>query len=262
MVFRSRTRTLARRRSTRRRTFKRRVGTRTGWKVATKAANRAINKRSETKRFIITGENYTTLIGGTGVNQWATRNVFNPLVSGDLDTNVEGSMIDRAMLVIRGQFTIDWENIRAGSGLSDVPSMILHVGVIATNDQLSLSDIPRAADPNWFLSNVPWRVRMDGHHVRVLKWKTYTFQPQGMGQIVTGTSPVAYGIADRQIKLTVRFKGKKQFEENPGTSADFLKGWNYYIVTGWGMGGNAGWAGTDLQKPTLVLDSYLYFKDF
>lgn len=253
-------------RSTRKRSFRRRASTRVGWKVATRAANRVINKRSETKRFITVGENYSNGIGGTGFFQWSTRNVFNPLTAGDLDTNVEGSMLDRAMLVIRGQMSANWEAIRLSNASGDLVGLIWHVAVIATNDQLPISDITRAAVPEWFLSSVPWRPRMDGHHVRVLKWKTYTMMPQGMGTITeAGGTPLAtntWGIQDRAFKMTVRFKGKKQYEENPGTTLDFLKGWNYYILTGWGMSGNSAWTGTELNKPNLNMDTYLYFKDF
>lgn len=267
MVLSSRTRRRVASRVTRKRSFRRRASTKRQWKVATRAANRVINRRSETKRYITQGENFTTGIGGTGLFQWATRNVFNGLTAGDVDTNVEGSALDRAMLVLRGQFTIDWNSVTVGAGQgADPPSIILHVGVIATNDQLSTSDIVRAADPAWFLSSVPWRVRLDGHHVRVLKWKTYTFHPQGAGQVIapTASTPIVYGTTDRQIKLKCRFKGKKQFEENPGIASglDFLKGWNYYILTGWGVAGNAPWVGQDSFKPVLGMDTYLYFKDF
>lgn len=228
------------------------------------AASQAL-RMAETKRFAILNEVYSPAPPTNGSTQWYYRNIFAPLDQGFSSWRVVGSEIQRPYLKIKGRFEIWWDRIIADNPLN-YGYVSCHVMLVAANDALA-NTTPSSyglssSSLNWFYQIDAQNPTMNGNNVKVLKKWSKVIRAQ---QVASGT--VAYGRTLVNMSLKYRWKRRLTFEDSGAipdtggpTSARILRGWNYYILVGYGLGNNLGNV-TNFGWPYIRLDSFLYYKD-
>lgn len=229
-------------------------------------------KAVETKRLTILNEQYAGYNNPTTRGYaYYIRNVFSPIPQGTQSWAMTGSEIQDALLRIKIRAELSMVNARTfTTQFPGVVSYVFHVWVVASAYPLDL-DVPvlldtsgGSADLGFYYQRDPWTPTFNGHNVKVLKHWTRSFNPK----VVELPSTSAVSGHNMMVgRLSCRFKGRKRFQDsgvNPPSSGGIaptglLKGWNYYIIGGWGTIGDVS---ATLTPPwSLKLDSYLYYKD-
>lgn len=218
-------------------------------------------KLVETKRFSVINETATALLG-TNQDQWSFRNVFGRLAGGSNSWQIVGQEIQRPLLKLKWQCQIDWPNISLIQP-GNYGSIALNVYLIAANEQLpqtTFINYDSASGLDWFYQRDGFNPTMNGNNVKVLKHWRRVVTPD---QVALGTiqgSQVVTG------QMTYRWKRKLTYEDTGlvptaggPNRAGWLRGWNYYIVTGSSM--RIDLPATAINIPFTVMDSFLYFKD-
>lgn len=216
------------------------------------------------------GEIFSPTRTSPEANQWAYKNIFEQLVQyggqGGGQAQFTGTEITNAMGRFTVYGTVFWNRIISLVG--GVSSIFFEAAVIATNDQFATGGPAlynvAASGPNWFYNFQAYDPVFNGNNVRVIKRKRWRIDPPNMMSGAPSPPTTASSSFSKIIK--VKFKGKKEFEEGASTitgapqPARFLRGWNYYLMVGFGAQINA--VPTTTQNLVdCYADSYLYFKD-
>lgn len=255
----------------RKRTFRRKPRKSGLVKMVRRQARITQLKNTETKRFFILDESYNLYTAATGSFYYNYNfvNVFGALAQGFGQNNFLGDTIDNVLTKVKFQITIRWNalaNILVGSPTLEVPEIFCHVWLIATNDQYpavtpqNMAAVAGVSD--WFLQIQAGRVQMNGDSIKVIKHWTKKFRAYD-SVFTNGATVQTVHIG----KLVKKLKGKKTYEPSsraaPNAPSQFLKGWNYYYLTGWGLPDGQYSIATPLaNNPVrMTMDRYLYFKD-
>lgn len=238
-------------------------------KVVKRIAVNQQMKHVETKRFCVLNEGWSFAPANVFSFQYAYVNVFSALGNNTGQSGFVGDSIERAFLEVRLQTFMNFDRNRLtnSSGAGFMP-LAVHLWVIATNDQLPATT-PTQWEVNtsspWFLQPYGEQAKFNGSNVRVLKHRMLTWH-----NTVPISGTTYFGYTAKNLKMKVRFKGKKVYEEaqtgttnvpNPALSLS-LKGWNYYIVCGYTFPYGVNVNMTPGYAPvSITMDRYLYFKD-
>lgn len=123
------------------------------------------------------------------------------------------------------------------------------------------------ADPGWFLSADPFKPTLNGNNVKVLRRWTKKYHPEIQFEAFATGDSLRYtnGTIQFSIEGKYRWKRKLTYEDNVALQAGanfpragYLRGWNYYLLCGWGAPGNIV---TSNGQPQMNLDRFLYYKD-
>lgn len=257
-------------RRTTRRYSKKKGLTKTQYKATKKVAKRAVLGQVETKRNTVIGEIFSPARTVPEANQWTYKNIFEQLVQyggqGAGQAQFLGTEVTNVLARYTVYGTVFWNRILNLFG--GVNTLFFEAAIIATNDQISTSGpaiYPVAASgPNWFYNFQAYDPVFNGNNVRVLKRKRWTLSPPSLTNSATGST--TSGAVSYSKTLKVRFKGKKEYEEGPATVTGapaptrYLRGWNYYLICGVGLGVNQN-PSTTQNIVDMYVDSYMYFKD-
>lgn len=238
-------------------------------------ARRVALSLSEAKRFTVLNEVFAPLGASALQYQYAVRNVFAPIpvaagsAAGASYSRIGSEIVD-PLLKLKFSWRFNWANANASTYWGPV---FLHVYLVAANDAstfplngVSIYPDGIAGDPGWLLQTNPARPTLNGNNVKVLKAWHRKMQPPPSVAGTGGTDGVIaqyFGRGNVNGKMTYRWKRKLTYEDfvplsaNP-SSGNQLRGWNYYILTGWGI--NDQTLGMS-QAPICNVDSFLYFKD-
>lgn len=219
---------------------------------------------SESKRYTLLNERYGSFIPGfASPYYWFYRNIFSRLSEGTNYENIIGKSISRPFLKIKYSISQLWSRLpAAGVTLGDCT---VCVAVIASNDQLvaltPTSFTPGSSDTvgNWLLQPIPERATFDGANVRVLKMRKHRLRFGA--HVEAGSGLTAFGESHLTGSLKIRWRGNKTYELDDGVRADWLKGWNYYIVVGVQVPSSATVVVPTPWWPEVTMDTHLYFKD-
>lgn len=233
-------------------------------------------KNTETKRAFVLNESWNSFAAtGSYFYNYNFLNIFSILGTGAQGTGQNqfvGDQVLDPLMVARIQFYVDW-NTFSPAGATTLEPVMLHTWIIAANDQYA------AAAPtnvnvystilDWFLQTRPSRAVMNGDSCKVLHHWTRTVTPPSVPTAVSAAFPNLFSTACIRKKIVHKFKGKKTFEPQNPTSPNlpgaYLKGWNYYLICGWGLpDGTFNLnvpTGASTRPVTIYLDRYLYFKD-
>lgn len=228
----------------------------------------------ETKRHAVINENATPTPLNGNVTQWSFRPVFvYPQFQGSTSYEVIGSEILNPLMKCKFFWFIPWSSIigTTGADVGRYATVAMHVYLIASNDQATNATFTNYSQQtgtsnqfNWFYQQDGYMPTFNGNNVKVLKKWSKLIHPD---QIATTNTPIGNLVIPG--RLSYRWKRKLTFEDSgtvPGTggpqSLRVLRGWNYYLVTGFRV------AGTSLANapipgayPNCVLDTFLYYKD-
>lgn len=225
-------------------------------------------KNSETKRFFILNEGWNTYRSAGQDPNWSYQyvNIFGAMQQGVQQQQFEGDTILDPLFKMTISYEVLWNVLQTQfqTSQSQFPPLYVHAWIIAVNDQVSgVSPAPFPdIDPirTWFLQPHSTRAVMNGDVVTVIKHKKRLVRAFGTDIVTPPASSAG------TIKLLKKLKGKKTFEPvssaTPNTPGSNLKGWNYYVVFGWGVPD-----GYNLRNPLtanpirVYADRYLYFKD-
>lgn len=229
-------------------------------------------KNSETKRHFILNENWGIYPAtGTPRNNYVYANIFSPLTQGFAQNTFEGDNILDPLFVARVKFDLRPTLLEADLvNPSWLPEIWCHVWLLASNDQFSQvtptvidGGTPPFNGLDWFLQTEASRVQMNGDSCTVIKHIRRKLRPYDTGLVLQSNPSTS-------VKLVAKLKGRKIFEpgspNTPNTPADVLKGWNYYLVCGWGITDGSGsptlsWPITGTGPVSVTVDRYVYFKD-
>lgn len=254
-----------------------------------RVARRVTLSLSEAKRFTVLNDVASSTGLTDAVFRWRYKNIFAqlPTATGSLagsSYGVDGNEIVDLLWKAKISMTVRFGDILStpGDSINAYGTIFLHVYLVAANDYtssvaqggvppgtLTWSEYPAqfsANDPGWFLTQSGTRPTLNGNNVRVIRaWhKRYTpdmvFERFGTGD----TSVDGRGVVQIRLDAKHKFRGKKTFEDAPlaDTDANFLRagtlrGWNYYLLVGWGSSGQI----TVTNQPPISMDQFLYFKD-
>lgn len=266
-----RTRRGVRRTVRRRRVIKRRARplTRPAVKQIQRISRRTLLRNTETKRHFIQNENWSIYPStGTSLYTYAYVNIFAPLTQGIQQGNFVGDSILDPLFVARIQFDLRPNDLSGElPGISRAPEVYCHAWLLASNDQFSqitptfIDDTLPLNPSYWFLQPRASRAMMNGDSVTVIKHMKRKLRPYDTGTIQDSNPSIS-------MKMVAKLKGRKIFEPAggtaPNTPADVLKGWNYYLVVGWGIpdgGVQIAWPSATNGPVYISVDRYLYFKD-
>ncbi|QCO93518.1 capsid protein [Gopherus associated circular DNA virus 5] len=259
-----------RRRIVKRRRTRRRAPT---LKAVARVARRAVLSLAESKRFSIINEDFNPAYVTPTAARWSVRSVFGPIPQGganaDLSYAREGSEIVNPMLKLKFIFRVNWGNFFTTNNYGP---FYFHVYLVATTD---IETFPgtgvgiypttgTSTDPGWFITDNITRPTLNGNTVKVLKaWHRKVTPDQVSFDQASGTTSVVAGYQDVVGKMSYRWRRKLTYQDVPGPGPNFgssvvLRGWNYYILVGWGAAINTV---TSATRPVAVVDSFLYFKD-
>lgn len=230
-------------------------------RVATQQALRV----AETKRFAVLNENWTPTPSNSAKSQWYYKSVFAPLDLGIGSYQMIGSEIQRPLLKFKYKIDVPWQAI-----LTDVRNnyggVAVTVALVAANDAFAFTGVNQysliSPTQNWFYSDDVRQPTFNGNNVKVLKMKRHVFRP---GQVASAT--VVSGSGFGRGSLTYRWKRKLTFEDTgvpPASggpaSSRTLRGWNYYLMVGYGMPGPLN-SVLNNGFPYVYGDTFLYYKD-
>ncbi len=231
-------------------------------KMMKSVARRVTLGLTESKRFAVINEN-ATLVLGSGGNQWSYRNIFSRLDPGVGAENYIGNEIANPLLKLKFVCLANWADI-ALQQPTQYGTIYFNVYLVASNEQLPQTTFANYAsispDPGWFYSQVSSKPTLNGNNVKVLKrWrKSITPDVVNAGTIL-GRKAITG-------QMTYRWKRKLKFEDDATiptvggpVNTRVLRGWNYYILAGFGM--PVSLSGTFTSTPVIAMDSFLYFKD-
>lgn len=264
----------------RRRKFSRRTTRKTFKRTRTRAPLRTTIKRvarfeqlknCETKRSVVFNEPYQVLPSAAYNYTYSYVNIFSlppgtgtsmVLGQGVRENQFTGDEIMDPLFVARLRYSVSWRDMYASAPGHGFVGVKVHAWLIATNDQDGVVT-PAPVDmgftgDGWFLQPAAMSAQMNGDNVRVIRHWSRTINPPS----ILGTNGDAETVVTH--KMVVKLKGKKQYEDQPanasGVPAQYLRGWNYFFVVGWGVDQHVSLLNT-LTPVIITADRYLYFKD-
>lgn len=221
---------------------------------------------AETKRFAIINEDWS-ILPTTNYRTWFSyTNVFSSLLVAADSYRMVGQEIQTPLLKCKFEFQIPWDLIYLNEP-NNVGSVVLHVMLIASNEQdpttgpLTYTNSSFEATSDWFYQSDAWRATMNGNNVKVLRKWTRQVNPD---QFIGGTT--IRGRSTVRGKLQYRWKRRMTFEDTAVTTtgtptqSKILRGWNYYLLCGWGLQTLLG-AAVNNGWPSMRMDRFLYYKD-
>lgn len=222
---------------------------------------------AETHRFAILNENWTPGATTTASYKWFFRNVFSTLEYGAAAYESIGDEIQKPFLKFKYSITVPWTQI-IGDRPDNFGYAIVVVALIAANEQYPGESIQDYSSlTGWFYNADPKRLTWNGNNVKVLKQRTHIIKADTIGLSTGAISAAAFGTGYAKGSFKYRWKGKVNFEDSSVIPPDggptrtrVTRGWNYYMVTGYGLDkplistANSAW-------PQMLGDSFLYFKD-
>lgn len=240
-------------------------------------ARRVALSLSEAKRFTILNESFAPAFVSPLQYQYVLRNIFAPIpvaagaAAGASYSRIGSEIVD-PLLKLKWTYFVNIGSIFATN--TYYGPIYLHTYLVAANDaaQFPLSSAVVypdgiSGDPGWILQTNPSRPTLNGNNVKVLKARHQKISISDfVGAISPDTQPsvIATGIKSVTGSMSYRWKRKLTYEDvsplvapNPA-SGNQLRGWNYYILTGWGI--NNGTLSNSV-RPSMLIDSFLYFKD-
>ncbi len=239
-------------------------------------ARRVAKNLAETKRYARVLETASVLPSTTAASQWSFRHVFAPLAApfstggagqGAASFQFVGNEIVDPMLKLKFSWYLNWEQIRRT--VANYGTIGLNVALVAMNDYVtaggtSFINAATIGNFDWFYNPDAYNPTFNGNNVRVLKKWSRMVTPDQLGPTAVQGNQVVRG------RLSYRWRRKLTFEDQnvvpqfggPAVSP-ILRGWNYYIITGYRGFGN--WGGTSAGVPDAfpqcIMDSFLYYKD-
>ncbi|AVK87312.1 putative capsid protein [Termite associated circular virus 3] len=268
------TRRRSRYRSTRRvrKVVRRRRVPKATMKMVRSVANRQIMKATETKRNVRLEENWSPIPSNSTGSQYTIANIFAQIggggtASGTNATQLIGDTFFNPLFKAKLRYFIDWNRVRSlnGSGTGVLPVQ-LYCWIVAANDILPLGVTPNnyftiSPQPNFFLTSGGTAPTFNGDNVRVIRKWSKTINPPSI--VVGAGTVVTNGASLYKKNITVKFRGSKTFESDSSGGLGFgLRGWNFYMITGYAMPYGFALSGTPLLPLVDVrVDRYLYFKD-
>lgn len=206
----------------------------------------------------------------------------NPNFTGATSFSRIGSEIVDPIMKFKGSWTIHWDDLMYNHPTA-YGTVYLVVYIISCNDVFGDPglwqnyDFGVSGEPAWFLQPDGSRVTLNGNNVRVhKKWKRKVTPDQlyNTNPVTIGVEPVvnATTVRGRQTidcVITWKKRGKITYEDDPVNvdvdavgdgnlvSSYYTKGWQYYILAGWETMGPV----SNINKPNLSGDTYMYFKD-
>nr|QCO93516.1 capsid protein [Gopherus associated circular DNA virus 2] len=259
------------RRVTRRRTTRRRTGS---MRLMKSVARRVAKNLAETKRYARVLESASAIPSTTAASQWSLRHVFAPLAvtssgggQGTASYQFIGNEIVDPMVKFKFSWYLNWEQIRRT--ITNYGTIGLNVCLIAVNNTIAAANTgfvnaATVANFDWFYNPDAYNPTFNGNNVRVLKKWSRLVTPDQLGPTTVQGNQVVRG------RLSYRWRRKLTFEDfatipqsgGPSVSPE-LRGYNYYIITGFRGFGN--WGGTSAGVPDAfpqcIMDQYLYYKD-
>lgn len=247
-------------------------------------ARRVALNLSEAKRFTTLNENPMPPIATAVTQRWVYKNVFSPIPSGNgaaagTSWAIEGNEIVDPLVKMKLTFSLQFGITLNALSQSIYTTNYMAVYLVASNEQVSSLVPPSntwtnypvqyaSDDPGWFLTQNPQRPTLNGNNVKIIRRWTRKYTPDEVFALVDSTAPQVAGYGRPQINFNCKhkFRGKKTFEDAVfgDTDSNFLRaailrGWNFYWLVGWGIGGVTG-VPTPSQ-PVVSCDTYTYFKD-
>lgn len=252
-----------------------------------RVARRVTLSLAEAKRFSVIQQGVFSNTNATQV-RWMYRNLFSSLPAPNINNAstsyvVVGNEIVDPMLKFKATFAIPYANILASEAALVYGTICCYVYLIAANDftgavgngapppgSIAFTPYPgqySEADMGWFLNQDPYKPTLNGNNVKVLKkWSKRHHPETHLERVPTGTVTTdARGIVAINIEGSYRWKRKLTFEDNPfgDSDANFpragtLRGWNYYLMLGWGAPSVITLSNS---QPQCNMDTFLYFKD-
>lgn len=235
-------------------------------------ARRVALSLSEAKRFTILAEAFSPTFVGVTTYRWNVRSVFGPVPQANSANGAPswariGSEIVDPMLKLKFYFGINWANLMSTTPLA-YGTIHMVVMLVAASEELVGSNSvinydTSSTDPGWFLQPQPKTVTMNGNNIRVLKrWRKKITPDQISTAAPVGATYTYLGQGQITGQLTYRWKGKKTYQDLVGVSPNptsdvFLRGVQYYILTGW----ETTYPIASAARPLLTVDSFMYFKD-
>lgn len=243
-------------------------------------ARRVALNLSEAKRYTTLNEApLPQIVGSTNYN-WAYKNVFAPIPSANgsaagTSWAIAGNEIVDPLVKLNITFSLNYFQMVNALNTAAYSSTYMYVYLVACNEQVSGTVPPSNTwtryptiyavdDPGWFLNQNPARVVLNGNNVKVIrKWRRKHTPDELLSEVATTFGSFGRPAVDFRCKHW--FRGKKTFEDQVFADTDsnflrsaILRGWNFYWLVGWGVA-----TGTlpTAQQPTVVADTYTYFKD-
>jgi len=225
-------------------------------------------KLAESKRFFVFNEAYNA-IGAVGIGD---PNIDTFIVNahagtqiGTGDLNFIGNEILDPFHVLRLSVQVNYGTLLGEVGA--VPTLVVSAYFIAVNEQFPNTVTPRITsgveDTTLFVRHPDgnFRWQFNSQNVTIIKKKTIRMSGREITSVAGGTT-----VDTRTMKLKVRLRGKKQYEQAVSTggvltTSEYLKGWNYYWVVVSALT-NTATAATPANPIRISGDRYLYFKDF
>lgn len=254
-----------------------------------RVARRVALSLSEAKRFTLLNDS-AFFATGSPTFQWRYKNIFAQLpaanttaTTGSSYATVGSEIVDllwKAKMVWRMPFF--QLGTSPATNLFSYGTVYFRAYLIAANDEPNTAvggatppgttvwnTYPAqysSTDLGWFLDQDPKKPTLNGNNVRILKrWSKKYTPPVQWDRYASGDTNLQM-LGDNYFNMTCKhkFRGKKTFEDNVfgDTDSNFprggtLRGWNYYLLCGWGSAG-----GLDvISQPSLTMDQFLYFKD-
>lgn len=255
-------------------------------KLMKRVARRVTLNLSESKRFSSINVNAFAPTAGTAQFYWSYINIFAqlPTATGAIAGSsfaIDGNEIVDLLMKVKATFIIpayaDLGGTNTGYG-----TRFLTIYLVAANDYtgpvigggpppgtITWTNYPgqyTSTDPGWFLQPDGSKPTLNGNNVKVLRKWTKRYQPDEIVKVVPvgGATTTNFGHVYLPITLKHKFRGKHTFEDNPFGDLDsnypragVLRGWNYYLLAGWGATAQI----PGPQQPQLFVDQFLYFKD-
>lgn len=251
-----------------------------------KVARRVALNLSEAKRFSDINRTVFGIPPGAINQRWMFRNIFATLPSatggvGSHSWTVVGNEIVDPLMKFKCTWTLPYGGTII-DGNNFYGTEILHVYLVAANDNaetvqdgapppntLIWSQYPAqfgSDDIGWFLNQDGFKPTLNGNNCKVLKKWTKRYHPEIQFQRHSSTDTNVYGNGAIQISMSGKYRWKRKltYEDNAFADIDanflrsgVLRGWNYYMLVGWGAPGTL----SVVAQPSCNLDMFLYFKD-
>lgn len=238
-----------------------------------KQARKEVMKLAETKRVFTYGIPMNTQTPVAVGSQLVESFIYNPLALLGIDTlpvSVEGTEYIDPLLVGRFSVSVDW--VRFASSFNSLPTVVVHIYLIATPVEYTVSGSSgrqmSATEAQEFWLRQPNNLMqpiMNTDNMTVITKRKVKFTPKGMVANFGSTGLVSR--ETKNIKIAKRLKGTKQQQQDYNASgvaqakSGYLKGYQFYWVCATMSNGQAVTAGTLFSPLSVIMDSYLYFKD-
>lgn len=235
-----------------------------GMRLMKSVARKVTLSLAESKRFTTLNVPIPTNSNGNAT-QWFVRNVFaGTLATGTGSYSIIGSEIQHPMLKVKFTARVNYATLFSDNPLN-VGTVSFNMALIATNDQIgNTTDTPSQyglspfSGLNWFYNQDGHKPTFNGNNVKVLK--TWTKRTNPMVTTTNGPNNIVKGTMSYRWKRKLTYEDIATIPTSGGpTSANILKGWNYYLLYGYAL--PTFQTSSLTSQSVFSVDSFLYFKD-